>query len=406
MCRNSVKAFVLLFAVLFSLLITSLEQIDCPKMSGSQRPSRVPTRRSTALKYDNDHSYVKNTQKGTQKGKIKNISSQNDDINVDNSCDESDDSVSLLNENPAPCNGCKKTLSKTENGVCCNFCEHWFCLKCSKLKRMVYQALKDSPDSLMWFCSNCLTAFPGVKKFMIRMGTLEDKFDKLEQRVENLEKQPSTIENVKDIVREEVREIRDIESRRLHMICFNLPESSDEDPDQRKNDDETNLKGLIDTDMNLRDQNIEVENPVRLGKRTHNPHNETDDMSSKVTRPLRFKVQNFEDKRKILQGNTQLKRNADEKISKIYLTPDLTKKQREDSFKLREELRYRSRVLEEKNLRISRGRIVTVGDTDSNSSSWNRYKGPRVFNSRTIGGSGPSVEREGPPGVRPFLNSQ
>ena len=86
-------------------------------------------------------------------------------------------------------------------------------------------------------------------------------------------------------------------------------------------------------------------------------------------------------------------------------TPE-SKKQREDSFKLREELRYRSRVLEEKNLRISRGRIVTTGGTDRNSSNWNRYKGPRVFNSRTIGGSSPSVEREDPPGVRPFLNRQ
>ena len=84
----------------------------------------------------------------------------------------------------------------------------------------------------------------------------------------------------------------------------------------------------------------------------------------------------------------------------------MTKKQREDSFKLREELRYRSRVLEEKNLRISRGRIVTTGGTDGNSSNWNRYKGPRVFNSRTIGGGSPSVEREDPPGVRPFLNRQ
>lgn len=406
MCRNSVLAFISLLAVLLLLLVTSLEQIDCPKMSGSQRPSRVPTRRSATLKYDNDHSYVKHTQKGTQKGKTKNIPSQNDDINVDNSCDESDDSVSLLNENPAPCYGCQKTLSKTENGVCCNFCEHWFCLKCSKLKKIVYQALKDSPDSLMWFCTNCLTAFPGVKKFMIRMGTLEDKFDKLEERVGKLEKQPSTIENINDIVREEVREIRDIESRKLHMVCFNLPESVNEDPDQRKTDDESYLKGLIDTDMNLRDQNIEVENPIRLGKRIHDPRNQTDEMSSKGSRPLRFKVQNFEDKRKILQSNTQLKRNADEKISKIYITPDLTKKQREDSFKLREELRYRSRVLEEKNLRISRGRIVTTGGTDGNSSNWNRYKGPRVFNSRTIGGSSPSVEREDPPGVRPFLNRQ
>ena len=51
---------------------------------------------------------VKHAHKGTQKGRIKNISSKNDDINVNNSCDDSDDSVSLLNENPAQCYGCQK----------------------------------------------------------------------------------------------------------------------------------------------------------------------------------------------------------------------------------------------------------------------------------------------------------
>ena len=70
------------------LLVTSLEQIDCPKMFDSQRPSKIPTRRSTT--------FVKHTQKGANRKKTKNILSQNDDINVDNSCDESNDSFSLL----------------------------------------------------------------------------------------------------------------------------------------------------------------------------------------------------------------------------------------------------------------------------------------------------------------------
>ena len=54
----------------------------------------------------------KTCSKGTQKGRIKNISSKNDDINVNNSCDDSDDSVSLLNENPAQCYGCQKNYPR------------------------------------------------------------------------------------------------------------------------------------------------------------------------------------------------------------------------------------------------------------------------------------------------------
>ena len=55
--------------------------------------------------------------------------------------------------------------------------------------------------------------------------------------------------------------------------------------------------------------------------------------SKKGNRPLRFKVDKFEDKRLILQANA---------------VPDQTRRQREESFKLREELRYRKLVGKEK----------------------------------------------------------
>lgn len=231
-------------------------------MSNSQKASRVPRAKKDIQKQnstkDSDHSYVKQTRQA-QKGKYKPTYSPNVD---DDSDINSDDSVSMLNDESAPCYGCQKTLSKSVNGVCCSFCEHWFCLKCSKLKKMVYQALNESPDSLMWFCTNCLTSFPGVKKIMIRMGSLEDKYDKLESRVESLEKQPNSVENVEDIVRQEVKELRDIDSRRLQMVCFNLTESESDESGQRREDDEIKLKDIIDNDMTLQDKNIDVENLV------------------------------------------------------------------------------------------------------------------------------------------------
>ena len=134
---------------------------------------------------------------------------------------------------------------------------------------MVYQALKGSPDSLMWFCQSCLTAFTGVKKVMVQLGSLEDKYDKLDERVKNLQTRPKTIDNISDIVRDEVRELQDIEMRSLHMVCFNLPESENLDPDERKHEDKERLKSLIDDDMKLSDKNIIVENPIRLGKKMY-----------------------------------------------------------------------------------------------------------------------------------------
>ena len=226
---------------------------------------------------------------------------------------------------------------------------------------LLYQALKGSPDSLMWFCEHCLTAFPGVKKVMIQIGSLEDKYEKLDERVTSLETQPKEIENISEIVREEVKELQDIESRKLHMVCFNLPESESSDPDERKSDDTNSLKSLIHEDMKLYDKNIEIENPVRLGKKIEKTQSVAGSNTNKTgDRPLRFKVGKFEDKRVILQANSELKNSSNENVKKIFITPDQTRRQREESFKLREELRYRKRVKNEKNLKISRGRIVSV----------------------------------------------
>ena len=104
---------------------------------------------------------------------------------------------------------------------------------------------------------------------MVQLGSLEDKYEKLDERVKNLETRPKTVDNISDIVRDEVRELQDIEMRRLHMVCFNLPESENLDPDERKNEDKERLKSLIDDDMKLSDKNIIDENPIRLGKKMY-----------------------------------------------------------------------------------------------------------------------------------------
>ena len=51
------------------------------------------------------------------------------------------------------------------------------------------------------------------------------------------------------------------------------------------------------------------------------------------------------------------------KSSIEYFIPDLTKNQHEEAFKLREEKRHRI-VLGEKNLKISRSKIVVVPEPD------------------------------------------
>ena len=55
---------------------------------------------------------------------------------------------------------------------------------------------------------------------------MEDKCESLDERVQSLEnKEEVSADSVKSLLQEEILELKEIESRRLNMICLNLPES-------------------------------------------------------------------------------------------------------------------------------------------------------------------------------------
>ena len=79
-------------------------------------------------------------------------------------------------------------------------------------------------------------------------------------------------------------------------------------------------------------------------------------------RPIRFTVSQFDHKRQILKANNLLRKSEDVVYSNIYFTPDLTKNQRKQAYELRVERRTRENN-GETDLKISRGKIVTVKET-------------------------------------------
>ena len=87
---------------------------------------------------------------------------------------------------------------------------------------------------------------------------------------------------------------------------------------------------------------------MRLGKRSEIMN------QSYQCRLLRFSVCSFQVKRELLKASMSLRETNDEMFSNIYFTPDLTKCQRAEAFKLRKERRYRTNELYESNLKISR----------------------------------------------------
>ena len=89
---------------------------------------------------------------------------------------------------------------------------------------------------------------------------------------------------------------------------------------------------------------IEIEVKGRIGK-----------VNDKSARPVRIEIESPEARRLILKKASTLKSNK--KYEKIYVVPDLTRKQQEEDKQLRDKLKeYRRQGME--GIKISRGCIV------------------------------------------------
>ena len=51
------------------------------------------------------------------------------------------------------CRKCLKFVTNNQNGVCCDFCNHWFHLKCSSLTKKSLDLLGESDET--WMCTFC-----------------------------------------------------------------------------------------------------------------------------------------------------------------------------------------------------------------------------------------------------------
>ena len=233
-------------------------------------------------------------------------------------------------------NGCVKTFEKQKK-IRCGFCEQPYCYHCSSLTKNAFEAFSNC-ESVSWYCTHCVHAVPGVQKLLIRVGNVEEKCESLSRTVESLENKASvTPDLVKDLVSEEVAELKEIENRKLNLICLNLSESEKTDIHDRHQEDLDFLNFVLENKMDLDIDTISINKLVRLGRRE-----KTQDGTLKC-RPLRFSVDLFDHKKKILKANSRLRSCEDDVYGKIYFTPDLTKNQRKRAFDLRSERRLRKR---------------------------------------------------------------
>ena len=283
------------------------EVINCSlvKMAGrGNRGSKLPE----------DHCYSQTQRKTRQKHSVPTVSS------------ESEDEIESY-----ICGGYKKAIVTKDPPVECDFCDNAYCFKCSEVStKTQYKKLSTSAkeeEGTMWFCIHCRTSVPGVKKMVVRVTKIEETQLNVIERLDKIEEQN---EGLDDKIKGAILEQKEVDRRKLNIMCFGLGESTEEDAEQRNNDELAKIKHIIYNLLEMAEEDFPLEEgPVRIGKFQENK-----------TRPLRFKAQSFECKKKLLQASrTKLKEIGDPQYKNLFFKPDLTKSQRAEAFAKRESRR-------------------------------------------------------------------
>ena len=260
---------------------------------------------------------------------------------------------------------CRKEVFEHDNAVCCNKCNRWQHQSCAGFNQSEYKLLNKGKiqDNLMWFCDGCV---PQIRCFLQGRPQRESEHTnntelckKLDTVIEGFARMEKALvakeSNIEDIIEEKVgkylSEQRDKEDRQCNLIFHNLPESDASDIEDKKSDDIDKVKSIF---SNLEVDYTEISKPTRLGKKM-----KTDDGKERP-RLLRVRVGDVNVKRQALAKAKELKNESNSIWKKVYITPDLTFKEREENRKLRLELNTR-RDKGEEDLIIRNRRIVKGG---------------------------------------------
>ena len=151
---------------------------------------------------------------------------------------------------------------------------------------------------------------------------------------------------VKEQVKEEVSEMRQIEIRKNNLMLYRVPEGAEAPVAQKAVWDNQHVVKLFQTLTNST-RSPKIVDVRRLGKHMAPDH----------SRPILVKFEQFEDKRNMILNAYKLK-NVKGSLEGVSLSADMTQKQRAANNILRSELKLRKEA-GEKDLVIRRGQITT-----------------------------------------------
>ena len=271
------------------------------------------------------------------------------------------------------CKVCNVKTNRNNKGTTCEFCGihvHVACI--NGIENDFKQALLKF-DQVKWTCTSCKQKFKSLLSENDRLkaenSTLKLENESLRRRFDNLETQfsnfktefkseilqelrnnPSTpptadqSQSINDQVLACLREERDRDRKRLNLCLRNFPET---DSTVSTGNERARVIELFTSRLGVNgsDLNSGIMNVKRVGTRN-------DDRP----RIIIIECSNIDLRRKLLQNSFKLKDVPPTNDKKVFLTPDMTKKQLEEDRILRDELWSRRNRGE--NVFIRRGVVV------------------------------------------------
>jgi hypothetical protein len=286
------------------------------------------------------------------------------------------------------CGECKKVIGRTEKAVLCELCELWFHCRCENVADDTYKLMNQ--DKIHFYCGRCDKAAGSILKTVLgiqrkqenmavelsrvkdevtgianRTVVMQNQLDGVVHHFEReikeikegqsrvsvaverdvteteVKKMQSQLDSTVREMKEEMEENLEIERRKMNIIIHGLTDKDGED-------DVGEVIKLMEEGLKL-DYSRHVEGMVRIGRR----------ISEQKPRPLKIMLTRAESRKEILIRAKDLK--GIEMYSRVFITPDLTRKQQEKDRELRWHLK-KAKEEGHQNVRIRYGKVVKNED--------------------------------------------
>ena len=291
-----------------------------------------------------------------------------------------------MSRRTSKCKDCSKVVSEKDKGIQCEICDEWRHTKCAGLPDDLYKHL-ESMECLHWYCSDCNKGVSHLQHsvkivqekqetmelklsgVLSSIAELEDGLSKANVKIDEMKsgladgkvsvgwetRFDGKMEDKMKTVKEDVSEQMEIERRKANVILHGVKEDNRnkqvESMDKvlnlvdSKSDDHILVEEIFKEGLHL-DATRHIVEVQRIGRYVDGR-----------SRPIRVKLLSSEARFEILKRAKDLKDH--DKFGKVFLSPDLTRKQQVVEKDLRDNYK-RLRGEGHSNLKIRSGKIVKL----------------------------------------------